>query len=108
MPLAATISRFIEASNARNLDAAVACFAADAVVEDEGETHRGLAAVRAWKKATEDRFRYTIEPTGVERRSESETVVNATMAGDYPGIQVDLKEEFTLLDDAIEALRIHP
>lgn len=106
MPLAATISRFIEASNARNLDAAVACLAADAVVEDEGETHRGLAAVRAWKKATEDRFRYTIEPTGVERRSESETVVTATLAGDFPGSPVELKYEFTLRDDAIEALRI--
>ena len=107
MPLETTISRFIEASNARNLDAAVACFDADAVVEDEGETHRGLAAVRAWKKATEDRFRYTIEPTGVERRSESETVVIATLAGDFPGSPVELKYEFTLRDDAIEALRIH-
>jgi hypothetical protein len=107
MPLAATISRFIEASNARRLDAAVACFAADAVVEDEGETHRGLTAVRAWKKATDDRFRYTIEPTGVERRSESETVVTATLAGDFPGSPVELKYEFTLRDDAIEALRIH-
>jgi hypothetical protein len=107
MPLEATISRFIEASNARNLDAAIACFTADAVVEDEGETHRGLAAVRAWKKATEDRFRYTIEPTGVERRSESETVVIATLAGDFPGSPVELKYEFTLRDDAIEALRIH-
>jgi ketosteroid isomerase-like protein len=107
MPLAATISRFIEASNARNLAAAVACFAADAVVEDEGETHRGLAAVRAWKKATEDRFRYTIEPTRVERRSESVTVVTATLAGDFPGSPVELKYEFTMRDDAIEALRIH-
>jgi ketosteroid isomerase-like protein len=107
MPLAATISRFIEASNARNLAAAVACFAADAVVEDEGETHRGLAAVRAWKKATEDRFRYTIEATRVERRSESVTVVTATLAGDFPGSPVELKYEFTMRDDAIEALRIH-
>jgi hypothetical protein len=32
-----TIVRFIEASNARDLDASVACFADDALVEDEFE-----------------------------------------------------------------------
>ena len=106
-PLPATIARFIEASNARDLDAAVACFASDAVVEDEGQTHRGIAAVRAWKKATEDRSRYTIDPTDAEQR-DGETVVTATLAGDFPGSPVELKYEFTLADDAIEALRIHP
>jgi len=57
-----TIARFIDASNARDLEAAVDCFGEEAVVEDEGRTHRGIAEVRAWKQATEERFRYTIEP----------------------------------------------
>ena len=75
-------------------------------MEDEGETHRGLAAVRAWKKATEDRFRYTIEPSGFERRSESETVVTATLAGDFPGSPVDVDYIFTLSGDKIASLEI--
>src|SRR5580765_7090840 len=57
-----TIERFIDASNARDLEAAVDCFAEEAVVEDEGRTHRGIVEVRAWSQATEERFRYTIEP----------------------------------------------
>ena len=55
-----TIARFIEASNARDLDAALGCFGEEAVVEDEDRTHRGIVEVRAWKQATEERFRYTI------------------------------------------------
>jgi hypothetical protein len=50
-----TIARFIDASNARDLEAAVDCFGEQAVVEDEGRTHRGIVEVRAWKQATEER-----------------------------------------------------
>ncbi|HLB19215.1 MAG TPA: nuclear transport factor 2 family protein [Gaiellaceae bacterium] len=102
-----TIASFIAASNIRDLDAAVACFAADAVVEDEGETHRGLGEVRAWKQATEDRFRYAIDPTGIDER-EGRAIVSATLTGNFPGSPVELEYEFTLADDVIESLRIHP
>jgi hypothetical protein len=102
-----TIASFIAASNARDLDAAVACFATDAVVEDEGETHRGLGEVRAWKQATEDRFRYTIDPTGIDER-EDRAIVSTTLTGNFPGSPVELEYEFTLADDMIEWLRIHP
>jgi hypothetical protein len=64
--LPSTVARFIEASNARDLDWAVECFASDAVVEDEGRTHRGVEEVRAGKRENEERFVYTIEPNTVE------------------------------------------
>jgi hypothetical protein len=34
--------------------------------------------------------------------------VTATLAGYFPGSPVELEYEFTLANDAIEALRIHP
>jgi hypothetical protein len=102
-----TIARFIEASNARDLDAAIDCFAEDAVVEDEGRTHRGIDEVRAWKQATEERFRYTIEPTGVEERA-GRSLVRGILAGNFRGSPVELTYDFRLVDDAIESLRIHP
>jgi hypothetical protein len=37
-----TIARFIDASNARDLEAAVDCFGEEAFVEDEGRTHRNF------------------------------------------------------------------
>jgi hypothetical protein len=107
MDLPATIARFIEASNARDLDASVACFAADVVVEDEGQTHRGIDEARAWKRETEERFRYTIEPNGVDERG-GQTVVAATLAGNFPGSPVELRYAFTLVDGEIAALAIHP
>lgn len=107
MQLPPVISRFVEASNARDVDALVACFAANAVVEDEGRTHRGLSEVRAWKQETEDRFRYTIEPLSLEQR-DGRAILVATLAGNFPGSPVDLFYEFTIVGVAIEALAIHP
>jgi hypothetical protein len=101
------VTRFVDASNARDLESFVACFAADAVVEDEGRTHRGLDAVRGWKQETEDRYRYTIEPTGIEDR-DGRTILLATLAGNFPGSPVDLSYEMTIADGAIAALNIHP
>ena len=102
-----TVARFIEASNARDLDASVACFADDAVVEDERQTHTGIDQVREWKQETERRFTYTIDPIDVEQR-DGQTIVTATLAGDFPCSPVDLVYEFTIADGAIKALRIHP
>jgi hypothetical protein len=103
--LPSTIARFIEASNARDIDRAVGCFASDAMVEDEGRTHRGVEEVRAWKRETEERFVYTIEPNAVESRG-GHTVVTGTLAGNFPGSPVELKYDFTLAGDAITSLRI--
>lgn len=102
-----TIARFIAASNARDLEAAVDCFAQEAVVEDEGRTHRGIVEVRAWKQATEERFTYTFEPTSLEER-DGRSLVRGILAGNFPGSPVDLTYDFRLVDDAIESLRIHP
>jgi ketosteroid isomerase-like protein len=102
-----TIASFIAASNARDLEGAIACFAADAVVEDEGQTHHGIEQVRDWKDQTERAFSYTIEPTGIEQPG-GETIVTGTLAGDFPGSPIELYYEFTLVGDLIQALRIHP
>jgi SnoaL-like protein len=102
-----TIARFIDASNARDLEAAIDCFGQEAVVEDEGRTHRGIAEVRAWKQATEERFRYTIEPTGLEER-DGRSLMRGILAGNFPGSPVELTYDFRLVDDTIESLNIHP
>jgi hypothetical protein len=35
-----------------------------------------------------------------------ETILTATLAGDFPGSPVELDYEFTIVDDAIETLSI--
>jgi hypothetical protein len=74
------VARFVEAGDARDLDGAVACFTADAIVEDEGQTLR-----------------------------DGEGILIATLAGNFPGGPVELAYELTIgADDAITSFRIHP
>ena len=101
------VERFVEASNARDLDRCIACFAADAVVEDEGRTHRGIDEVREWKRETENLYTYTISPIELDQR-DGQTILTATLAGNFPGSPVDLEYEFTIGEGVIKALRIHP
>ena len=101
------VARFVDASNARDLDRFVTCFAADAVVEDEGRTHTGIDEVRGWKQETEDLYTYTIEPTELDQRN-GQTILTATLVGNFPGSPVDLMYEFTITEGAIKALSIHP
>ena len=100
------VPRFVDTSNARDVDGFVACFAADAVVHDEGRTHTGIDELRKWKQDSEDEYTYTIEPTGLDQRN-GQTILSGTMTGNFPGSPVDLTYEFTIsADDAIMALRI--
>ena len=46
----------------------VACFAANAVVTDEGQAHAGTGAIKAWKTASSARYEYTSVPISLVQR----------------------------------------
>ena len=46
------------------------CFAADAVVRDEGKTIEGLAAIKRWKAETKKKYRHTVEPLALVRKGD--------------------------------------
>lgn len=74
-----------------DLDAYVALFAPDCVVHDDGHTHHGRDAVRAWRSDVPD-VTYelaAVEPDGARR------VATAEIAGDFPGSPVVLRFAFT-------------
>lgn len=81
------------------------CFAKDALVTDEGQDHRGRAAIAAWKAAASKKYSYTATPIAIEER-DGRTVVTAHLIGDFPGSPVDLRYFFTLEDGLISTLRI--
>jgi hypothetical protein len=101
------VAQFVEAGNARDLDRFIACFASDAVVEDEGKTHNGIAEIREWNRQTHNRYTYTAEPVDLVERG-GQAILTATLAGDFPGSPIDLTYEFTIADGTIAALSIHP
>lgn len=88
-------------------EAAACCFAADAVVTDEGHDHRGRPAIAAWRAAASKAYSYTVEPFAVAVR-DGKTVVTAHVVGNFPGSPVDLRYFFVLDGERIAALEIVP
>jgi hypothetical protein len=58
-PLPPPLAAYYEAKNRHDTDAMLAPFAEDAVVRDEGQEHRGRAAIRTWMEHTIRKYRVT-------------------------------------------------
>lgn len=81
------------------------CFAEDAVVRDEGNTHNGRAAILQWRAESARRFSYTSQPFAVEKAGEK-WLVSSRVSGDFPGSPVELEYAFRLSDQQIVELTI--
>lgn len=88
-------------------DALARCFTAQATVTDEGRTHTGLDAIRAWKAAASAQFAYTSEPFALEQDNGHHTV-RSRVVGNFPGSPVDLQYRFRLEGGLIASLEITP
>ena len=66
------------------------CFTENAVVKDEGHTHKGRAAIKEWKTEASAKYEYTSEPFACEEK-EGKTVVTSHLVGNFPGSPVDLR-----------------
>ena len=79
--LPAPVARAIDAANANDIDAFIACFASDGVVDDWGREFRGSDEIRGWSDGEFIGVRVSLEVTEVERR-DGATVVTANVGGD--------------------------
>ncbi len=100
------VAAYFEADS-QDAEAVARCFTDDARVVDEGRTHQGRAAIRAWKTAASRQFSYRVEPFAQEKRDRA-IVVTSRVIGDFPGSPVDLRYEFTLQRGLIATLEIAP
>lgn len=105
MHLPRPIEIYFASDRARNAETLATCFAADAMVRDEGHTYEGLAAIKAWKVEASRKYEYTVEPLEAVQR-EGKTVVTARVAGNFPGSPVTLSFIFALEHDMIASLEI--
>ena len=80
-------------------------FHSDAVVRDEGHTHRGLDAIVAWQLAAEAQYQFSLTPLGVSRKDDTFKLL-ARIKGNFPGGVADLMHVFTLKDERIASLEI--
>ena len=83
------------------------CFTENAVVKDEGHTHKGRAAIKAWKTDASAKYQYTSEPIACEEKA-GNIVVTSHLVGNFPGSPVDLRYFFRLEGDKIASLEVIP
>jgi hypothetical protein len=105
LPLPKPIEVFMSSENTHDTGALGDCFAADATVKDEGQTMKGLNAIKAWRIETAKKYQHTVEPIAAATR-DGKTVVTTKLAGDFPASPVTLNFVFTLKGGKIAALEI--
>lgn len=105
MKLQAPIETYFDATKAAGAAAPVGAFADDAIVNDEGRTHIGHDAIRAWWRGANAQYQHTVEPCeACEERGL--TIVRAKVTGRFPGSPVLLTFAFQLRGGRIAALEI--
>jgi hypothetical protein len=75
------VATLLAAANAHDVDAFLASFTPDGVVDDWGREFRGAEAIRGWSDREFIGVAVVLDVTGVEQRGE-ETVVTAQVGGD--------------------------
>ena len=75
-------------------------FSPNASVHDEGQWHRGAAAVAAWLASVEERYhpRYQVNEV---RREDDRTIVTFEVSGTFRGSPATLSQAFTFGPDAL-------
>jgi len=99
------IARYVQIANSGTAEAAAECFAPDATVRDEGQTHEGVAAIRNWMAATKQKYGHTIAPLELEQRDDR-SVLKARLTGNFPGSPITVNFSFRLAGGRIRALEI--
>ena len=99
------IAIYVSAGNSGDVEALNRCFAEDSVVQDEGQTMQGLAAIKQWMAETRRKYQHTIEPLAFHEQG-AKTIVTNRLTGNFPGSPIELEFIFTLDADKIRLLEI--
>jgi hypothetical protein len=99
------IALYIEAENSGDTALFDECFAENATVCDENETHEGLVTIKKWKAETKKKYQHTVDPLRVAQQN-GKFIVTNRLTGNFPGNPIELEFVFTLASDKIVSLEI--
>ena len=102
------IRRYEVAHDSHDVDGALAAFAADATVSDDGQQWVGTTEIRVWLNKTNSEFTFTRTLLSVGEIGPGSWEVRNRLEGNFPGNRVDLVYRFDLHDDSIARLTIAP
>ena len=106
VPQAITI--YQAAHDRRDVRTALAQFAADARVVDDGRTYEGISGVESFLRNAASEYTYTRTLIAAEEIGPDRWRVTNHLEGNFPGGHVDLSYEFLLIAGLIAGLTIAP
>src|SRR5436305_10677336 len=92
------VSIYQDANDRDDVETALAAFAPNATVVDDGHEYHGRDAVRDWLARASTKFTYTRTLTGSHAIDANSWLVTNRLEGDFPGGVVDLRCRFVLAD----------
>src|SRR6266852_8655618 len=81
------------------------CFTEDGTIHDEGRDYRGRDAIRQWKQAADQKYRYVLQMVNAQTHG-NDVTVRARLTGEFPGSPVELDHIFKLSNNKIASLEI--
>ncbi len=96
---------YFAAEKAQDAAALARCFMSDGIVQDEGGTFTGTAAIERWNAGARAKYHHTVEPLSATER-DGATIVSGRVSGDFPNSPVTLDHVFRLSGDKIAFLEI--
>ncbi|MEI6403271.1 MAG: nuclear transport factor 2 family protein [Actinomycetota bacterium] len=102
------ISIYQAAHDRRDVPTALAQFAADAQVVDDGRTYEGINGVKSFLENAGSQYTYTRTLVAAKEIGPDRWRVTNHLAGNFPGGHVDLSYEFQLVGGLIARLTIAP
>ena len=103
--LTGPVATYIAAANTQDIEAVMAIFSERAVVQDEGQSWQGIAAIRQWAVDVSTKYHPIVETLEVAQ-ADGRTILMGRVAGNFPGSPVRLRYAFTLSGGKIERLEI--
>lgn len=99
------LEAYFASEKAHSTSAIEGCFSTDAIVRDEGKTIKGIAAIKAWRVATNEKYHHSVEPLAVATR-EGKVVVTCKVSGNFPNSPITLNHMFEIESGKIASLEI--
>jgi ketosteroid isomerase-like protein len=103
--LSPVIKKYIDASNAHEAKAILACFSDDAVVHDEGKEFRGKEMIENWILKTIEKYKFQFKPLSFKDQA-GQVVVEVEVSGTFDGSPVTLDYHLKIENDRISSLAI--
>ena len=99
------LEAYFVSENTHDTSAIERWFASDAIVRDEGRSIKGIAAIKAWRVETAEKYQHSVEPLAVST-PDGKVVVRGRVTGNFPGSPTTLDHIFEIEGGKIVTLEI--